>query len=994
MKSGYILTRRAASSLSHSKTIPSLMPTFSSPSSYRYQNNFTASKHLLGINRKSTGSILSTLSTGLHASYAPSAITGSSLSIPTLKTSGVSTLAGSQSEPVETKEDQSGHGKKSNNHFMRAAFVSAALLGGTVILGAHAENSETIDKQLIKSAKNGDLETLKDLLTKNPSIYSRVRGKRNRTLMLIAAREGQLEVVQWLLDTKIAQITEKDERGNTAFLLAAMRGRQDLIIWLLAQDKNLVRQKNKDGLSALLLAASKGKEEIVDALLKSGASLEESDKNGNTAFLLAVMNGYQALVGLLLAQNKALLAQKNKYDLSALLLAAGFGEEEIIELLLRNGATLAEEDNHGNTAFLLAAQNGHRKLVGWLLNRNKSLIAKRNKHGQSALLLAAIGGQKGVIDILLKNGASLQERDKYGNTVFLLVAANGHVKLADSLSNGDSSLGDQRDNNGNTAFLLAAGNGHVELVDSLLNRDKSLIEQRDNYGNTAFLTAAITGRVEIVDYLLNRDKSLTEQRDNYGHTAFLAAAANGQTELVGYLLGRDKGLITQKSKHGLSALFLATAVANTELAEFLLSNGADHKVTDIVGRTPLHVAAMQNNMDLWDILIKYGADQHAKDENGFTPQAIKDQKISQTDYYTHVDNKFKGLKKDHDLATKEVEDVKTRIEKLKEESKNKEEELKGFKDEREEANRNDTHAVVEHFSKILTEKLCTGLYMDKAIYDGLVKKNDTTTIENLLKIISITFTSLSGDVSTRIAIQLATLHAQGQLEENRRIEAAYVEVFPANKSIVNTVSDLSEMIAKRYRNQLLRLSVEGLEDFADYFYDKIIQGLKDDFNNKKRYFYSPPTKIVPVVRKIFEIAIDSKKGKSIPLRLRKKDEEEQNRNKTACLDSRELLQLVDIQFNKKYTPDNENELKQDNKTKVPDKQSYAMYHQPAQSNKERDGREKYGFCYGDQSDFEARCSGWVGLFGCSRQIKKNKLKEVRETNKEKSEDKAKRLSVG
>jgi len=66
---------------------------------------------------------------------------------------------------------------------------------------------------------------------------------------------------------------------------------------------------------------------------------------------------------------------------------------------------------------------------------------------------------------------------------------------------------------------------------------------------------------------------------------------------------------------------LLDAVGDGDIARVkkLLDRGANLNAKNILGLTPLHIAAMYGNLELVDLLLKYGADANAKTDHAVTP---------------------------------------------------------------------------------------------------------------------------------------------------------------------------------------------------------------------------------------------------------------------------------------------------------------------------------------------------------------------------------------
>lgn len=211
---------------------------------------------------------------------------------------------------------------------------------------------------IFRAAYKGELERLKAMLKKNPSLRKK-RAVNKASLLLFAAEGGRLEVVKWLLSKEGgASIHEKNKRGETALMYAASRGKIPLVQWLLSEE--------------------------------GGASIHEKSNNDDTALLTATYHGHLPLIQWLLQEGGASLEEKDKDGTTALLIAALRGHLPVVQWLIQEGgASIHENGINGNTALLLAAYHGHRPLAQWLLQEGGASIYEKNINGNTALLFAA-----------------------------------------------------------------------------------------------------------------------------------------------------------------------------------------------------------------------------------------------------------------------------------------------------------------------------------------------------------------------------------------------------------------------------------------------------------------------------------------------------------------------------------------------------------------------------------------------------------------------------
>jgi hypothetical protein len=135
----------------------------------------------------------------------------------------------------------------------------------------HAFNnlSRLFELALQSAAKHGCLSILQQLLmnSQGKAYSSAFLRKKAVPLLLLAAENGHLAVVKWLVEQAKANVAEKNQAGETALLLAAQEGRLAVVEWLLNQTKTKVTEKDREGRTALLLAAKHKREIVVTKLV-------------------------------------------------------------------------------------------------------------------------------------------------------------------------------------------------------------------------------------------------------------------------------------------------------------------------------------------------------------------------------------------------------------------------------------------------------------------------------------------------------------------------------------------------------------------------------------------------------------------------------------------------------------------------------------------------------------------------------------------------------
>lgn len=136
-----------------------------------------------------------------------------------------------------------------------------------------------------------------------------------------------------------------DENGNSLLLLAAREGNLK-VVELLVKRGAQVAYKNPAGDSALALAALQGHVEIVDTLLQAGAPV---GNEGWTPLVYAAFNGHLAIVERMVERG-AFVDQRAPNQATALMLAARNGHTDVVRYLLSKGADATLENDQGRTA--------------------------------------------------------------------------------------------------------------------------------------------------------------------------------------------------------------------------------------------------------------------------------------------------------------------------------------------------------------------------------------------------------------------------------------------------------------------------------------------------------------------------------------------------------------------------------------------------------------------------------------------------------------------
>ncbi|MGB7065806.1 MAG: ankyrin repeat domain-containing protein, partial [Syntrophobacteria bacterium] len=137
----------------------------------------------------------------------------------------------------------------------------------------------------VQKAAEGDTQTVEYFL--QARMDPNVTDEKGNTALIVAAKDGQLEIVEMLLD-KGADIEGRDAKfGGTPLIWAAIRGQTETVKLLLGKGADINGVEEKNGMSATILAAIKGNNKIIGILLESGADVNGGDKDGRTPLMWA-----------------------------------------------------------------------------------------------------------------------------------------------------------------------------------------------------------------------------------------------------------------------------------------------------------------------------------------------------------------------------------------------------------------------------------------------------------------------------------------------------------------------------------------------------------------------------------------------------------------------------------------------------------------------------------------------------------------------------------
>ncbi|XP_014221801.1 ankyrin-1-like [Trichogramma pretiosum] len=261
-----------------------------------------------------------------------------------------------------------------------------------------------------------------------------------------------------------------------------------------------------------------------------------------------------------------------------------------IQLLLRNGADPNAANEDGLTVFHLVCQmDRDGSLAEMFLEMSRELgkpvdIDARDVEGDSPLHVALKFESKRLVELLLRRGVDPNLPNWEGETPLHVICEN-----------------DEGDEDGLARLFFAVCDEIGRAVH---------IDAGTAWGNTPLHVALAQGQPELIERLMRRGADSTKANDEGVTPLHLVCKRDWSVEInwletffgINDELGRTLS-INARNRRGLTPLHLATMWGTEAIIRALLRRGADPRVADEKGETPLHIVCQKRSSDLATALL-------------------------------------------------------------------------------------------------------------------------------------------------------------------------------------------------------------------------------------------------------------------------------------------------------------------------------------------------------------------------------------------------------
>ncbi|XP_003460986.1 protein fem-1 homolog A [Cavia porcellus] len=232
------------------------------------------------------------------------------------------------------------------------------------------------------------------------------------TAVYNAAHDGKLQLLQKLLSGRSRE--ELDElmgevaTGGTPLLIAARYGHLDVVEYLVDRCGASVEAGGSvhfdgetiEGAPPLWAASAAGHLDVVRSLLQRGASVNRTTRTNSTPLRAACFDGHLEVVRYLVGEHQADLEVANRHGHTCLMISCYKGHREIARYLLEQGAQVNRRSAKGNTALHDCAESGSLEILQLLLGCNARM--ERDGYGMTPLLAASVTGHTNIVEYLIQ----------------------------------------------------------------------------------------------------------------------------------------------------------------------------------------------------------------------------------------------------------------------------------------------------------------------------------------------------------------------------------------------------------------------------------------------------------------------------------------------------------------------------------------------------------------------------------------------------------------
>ncbi|XP_041103871.1 ankyrin repeat and SAM domain-containing protein 6-like [Polyodon spathula] len=155
--------------------------------------------------------------------------------------------------------------------------------------GADPDHKNVLAKTSFEIALNYKQKEMKNYLDAITTIRPQSGEEKRRPDVFHALKLGKYQLVKEILDEDPGQVNIANPDGASPLMIAAVNGQLDVVQLLVERNADIDKQDSVHGWTALMQATYHGNKDVVKYLLNQGADVNLRAKNGYTAFDLVML---------------------------------------------------------------------------------------------------------------------------------------------------------------------------------------------------------------------------------------------------------------------------------------------------------------------------------------------------------------------------------------------------------------------------------------------------------------------------------------------------------------------------------------------------------------------------------------------------------------------------------------------------------------------------------------------------------------------------------
>ncbi|XP_046546810.1 ankyrin repeat domain-containing protein 50-like [Haliotis rubra] len=480
--------------------------------------------------------------------------------------------------------------------------------------GADLSLKDTSNNNILHMAcRGGCVEIVRRVISDNISGINST-GSNGRTPLMVAAERGHTTVIG-VLKQHGCDLSVTDADRNNLLHIACLGGHDETVLHVLSLDLFDINCRGKGGRTPLMVAALAGNRQVFDVLVRKGGDPSLVDDDGNNILHIASLGDDVEMVKYVLSLSNADINSRGRYGRTAVMLAAESGHRDVFYFLVCKGSDLGCVDDNGDSILHVACIGGHVTMVECIISLDIVDINSGGQYGGTPLMAAAEGGHRDVLDLLISKGGDVSLVDDYNNNILHVVCIGGNADIVKYVLSKHVVDINSRGEYGRTPVMIAARWGHKGVFDLLVSRggDVALVS---DHGDNILHVACYGGHVDMVKHILYKYHVNLDTRNQYGRTAVMVAARMGYVSVVDLLIrrGADVSLVNDE---GDNLLHVACSGGHLAMVEYVvLRDLVDINCTELLGMTPLMLAAKHGHIKVFDFLVSEECDVSVLTVNG------------------------------------------------------------------------------------------------------------------------------------------------------------------------------------------------------------------------------------------------------------------------------------------------------------------------------------------------------------------------------------------